>query len=154
MRCYQSHSRRTKNVRKTSVGAGSPNAQFVQAAGLFAQSQQRNSTINKLSAPFPKDEAGAAATIRKQTSADMPIVKAQDLGKGTGDEVEFHFVQPVGAYPIMGRKKAEGKGVGMALDKYRLRVDQARFPVDLGDTMSKVRSPWTFIAWADPSRRR
>lgn len=135
---------------KTSVGAGSPNAQFVQAAGLFAQSQQRNSTINKLSAPFPKGEAGAAATIRKQTSADMPIVKAQDLGKGTGDEVEFHFVQPVGAYPIMGRKKAEGKGVGMALDKYRLRVDQARFPVDLGDTMSKVRSPVDFYRLGRP----
>ena len=129
---------------KTSVGAGSSNAQFVQAAGLFAQSQQRNSTLNKLAGAFPKGEAGAAATVRKQTSADMPIVKAQDLGKGTGDEVEFHFVQPVGAYPIMGRKKAEGKGTGMSLDKYRLRVDQARFPVDLGDTMSSIRSPVDF----------
>lgn len=129
---------------KTSVGAGSPNAMFVQAAGLFAQSMQRNSTLNKLSAPFPKGEAGAASVVRKQTSADMPIVKAQDLGKGTGDEVEFHFLQPVGAYPIMGRQKAEGKGTGMSLDKYRLRVDQARFPVDLGDTMSRVRSPVEF----------
>lgn len=129
---------------KTSVSAGSPNAMFVQAAGLFAQSMQRNSTLNRLSAPFPKGEAGAASVVRKQTSADMPIVKAQDLGKGMGDEVEFHFLQPVGAYPIMGRKKAEGRGVGMSLDKYRLRVNQARFPVDLGDAMSRVRSPVEF----------
>lgn len=129
---------------KSSVAAGSPNAMFVQAAGLFAQSMQRNSTLNRMSAPFPTGESGAAANIRSQTSADMPIVKARDLGKGTGDEVEFHFLQPVGAYPIMGRKKAEGKGTGMSLDKYRLRVDQARFPVDLGDTMSRVRSPVEF----------
>ncbi len=129
---------------KTSVAAGSPNAMHVQAAGLFAQSMQRNSALNRMSAPFPTGEAGAAANVRSQTSADMPIVKARDLGKGTGDEVEFHFLQPVGAYPIMGRQKAEGKGTGMSLDKYRLRVDQARFPVDLGDTMSKVRSPVEF----------
>lgn len=129
---------------KTSTAAGSPNAQFVQAAGLFAQSMQRNSSINRLSGPIPKGEAGAADVVRKQSNTDMPIVKCQDLRKSTGDEVEFHFLQPVGAYPIMGRSIAEGKGTGMSLDKFRLRVDQARFPVDLGDTMSEIRSPVDF----------
>lgn len=129
---------------KTSTPAGSANAQFVQAAGLFAQSMQRNSTINRLSGNIPQGESSAAATLRNQSSIDMPIVKAQDLGKNKGDEVEFHFLQPVGAYPIMGRDVAEGKGTGMSLDKFRLRVDQARFPIDLGDTMSDLRSPVEF----------
>ena len=38
---------------KTNVGLGSPNAQFVQAAGLFAQSMQRNSTLNRMVGKMP-----------------------------------------------------------------------------------------------------
>ena len=47
---------------KTNVGAGSPNAQHVQAAGLFAQSMQRNSKLNKMVGTMPKGEGSAAAT--------------------------------------------------------------------------------------------
>ena len=129
---------------KTVVGAGSPNAQFVQAAGLFAQSMQRNSTLNRMVGTMPKSEGEVSATLRKQTSTDMPIVRSIDLTRGKGDEVEFHFVQPVGAYPIMGSKMAEGKGVGISLDKARVRVNQARFPVDVGDVMTDLRSPVQF----------
>lgn len=125
---------------KTNVPAGSIQAQYVQAAGLFAQSMQRNSTLGRLSGPMPKNEAGAAETVRKQTSTDMPIVKTMDLSKGRGDEVEFQFLQPVGAYPIMGSNQAEGKGTGMTYDSDRVRVNQARFPLDLGDTMTELRS--------------
>ena len=129
---------------KTSVGAGSANAQFVQAAGLFAQSMQRNSKLNQMVGTMPKGEGSAAATLRKQTATDMPIVRTVDLSRGKGDEVEFHFVQPVGAYPIMGARMAEGKGTGISLDKARVRVQQARFPVDVGDTMTDLRSPVEF----------
>ncbi len=129
---------------KTSVGAGSSNAQFVQAAGLFAQSMQRNSKLNQMVGTMPKGEGSAAATLRKQTTNDMPIVRTVDLSRGKGDEVEFHFVQPVGAYPIMGSRMAEGKGTGVSLDKARVRVNQARFPVDVGDTMTDLRSPVEF----------
>lgn len=129
---------------KTNIAAGSPNAQFVQAAGLFGQSMQRNSTLNRMVGKFPQGEDGVANTLKKQTSTDMPIVRAMDLSRGKGDEVEFHFVQPVGAYPIMGSRMAEGKGVGMSLDKARVRVDQARFPVDVGDAMTDLRSPVEF----------
>ena len=129
---------------KTSVGAGSSNAQFVQAAGLFAQSMQRNSKLNQMVGTMPKGEGSAAATLRKQTTNDMPIVRTVDLSRGKGDEVEFHFVQPVGAYPIMGARMAEGKGTGVSLDKARVRVNQARFPVDVGDTMTDLRSPVEF----------
>lgn len=129
---------------KTNVGAGSPNAQFVQAAGLFAQSMQRNSKLNKMVGTMPKGEGSAAATLRNQTTTDMPIVRTVDLGRGKGDEVEFQFMQPVGAYPIMGSRMAEGKGVGMSLEKARVRVNQSRFVVDVGDTMTDIRSPVEF----------
>ena len=129
---------------KTNVGAGSPNAQHVQAAGLFAQSMQRKSKLNKMVGPMPKGEGSAATTLRNQTTTDMPIVRTVDLGRGKGDEVEFHFIQPVGAYPIMGSRMAEGKGTGISLEKARVRVQQARFPVDVGDAMTDIRSPVEF----------
>lgn len=129
---------------KTSVGAGSPNAQYVQAAGLFAQSMQRNSTLNRMVGKMPSGEGEVNDVLRKQTSTDLPIVRTVDLSRGKGDEVEFHFVQPVGAYPIMGSRQAEGKGTGISLDKARVRVNQARFPIDVGDTMTDIRSPVDF----------
>lgn len=129
---------------KTTVGAGSPNAQHVQAAGLFFQSMQRNGTLNRLTGKVPMGEAGVAAGLKKQSSTDMPIVRAVDLDRGKGDEVEFHFVQPVNSYPIMGNEMAEGKGVGISLDNTRVRVNQIRFPVDLGNTMTDIRSPVEF----------
>lgn len=129
---------------KTAIAAGSSNAQFVQAAGLFAQSMQRNSTLNRMVGKMPQGESGVASTVRNQTTTDMPIVRTVDLSRGRGDEVEFHFVQPVNSYPIMGSEMAEGKGVGISLDKSRVRVNQARFPVDLGDTMTGLRSPVEF----------
>ena len=129
---------------KSTVAAGSPGAQFLQGAGLFAQSMQRNSTMGRLSGPMPKGEARAAEVVRKQTSTDMPIVKSMDLSRGKGDEVEFHFLQPVGAYPIMGSEHAEGKGTGLSYEKAHVRVNQVRFPVDLGDTMTSLRSAVDF----------
>jgi hypothetical protein len=100
---------------KTVVGAGSSNAQFIQAAGLFAQSMQRNSTLNRMVGKMPSTEGEVNQVLRKQTSTDMPIVRTVDLSRSKGDEVEFHFVQPVGAYPIMGSRMAEGKGTGISL---------------------------------------
>lgn len=129
---------------KTNVPATAADKQRVLAAGLFAQAMQRNSTLGRLSGPMPKGEARAGEVVRKQTATDMPIVKAMDLSRGKGDEVEFQFLQPVGAYPIMGSRTAEGKGTGLSYDTSRVRVNQARFPVDLGDTMTGIRSPVDF----------
>ena len=115
-----------------------------QAVGLYATHMQRNSTLNRLTGPMPKGSAGAESTLRKQTSASMPIVRCQDLGKQQGDEVTFHLLNPVGAKPIMGSRNAEGRGVGIGISEDKLRVDQARFPVNLGDAMSTIRSPVEF----------
>lgn len=126
---------------KTNVNHGDKTNLVQQAVGLFATHMQRNSTLNLLAGKMPKGEAGAEATLRKQTTQHMPIVRCQDLGKGRGDEVTFHLLNPVGGYPIMGSAYAEGRGVGMSLTEDKLRVDQARFPVDLGNVMSQIRSP-------------
>ena len=135
---------------KTTVGAGSPNAQHVQAAGLFFQSMQRNGVLNSMAGNVPRGEAGVAEGLRKQSTTDMPIVRCEDLTRGKGDEVEFHFVQPVNAYPIMGNEIAEGKGVGINLDNTRVRVNQVRFPVDLGNAMTDIRSPVEFRKMGRP----
>jgi len=129
---------------KTHAAYGDQTNMVQQAAGLFATHMQRNSTLNRLTGKMPKGEAGAVATLRKQTTQHMPIVRCQDLSKGKGDEVEFHLLNPVGAKPIMGSRYAEGRGVGMKLSEDRLRVNQARFPIDLGDVMSSIRSPADF----------
>ncbi|TEU23369.1 DUF4043 family protein [Alkanindiges illinoisensis] len=129
---------------KTNSSYGDKTNMTQQAVGLFATHMQRNSTMNRLVGKMPKGEAGAEATLRKQTTQHMPIVRCQDLGKKMGDEVTFHLLNPVNAKPIMGSHNAEGRGVGMNLSEDRLRVDQARFPVDLGNAMTDVRSPVDF----------
>ena len=131
-------------VMKTNAGYGDKGNMVKQAVGLFATHSARNSTMSRLTGKMPAGTAGAEATIRNQTSAHMPIVRSQDLGKGQGDEITFHLLNPVNAYPIMGSRYAEGRGVGMNLSEGRLRVNQARFPVDLGNSMTGIRSPADF----------
>lgn len=131
-------------TKPTHAAYGDKTNMIQQAAGLFATHMQRNSTMAKLTGKMPKGEAGATATIRKQTTQHMPIVRCQDLGKGTGDEIEFHLLNPVGAKPIMGSSHAEGRGTGMSITQDKLRVNQARFPINLGDVMTSIRSPVDF----------
>lgn len=126
---------------KTNMTANSPGRMYVQAGGIFTQSMKRNSTLGRMSGPMPQGEGQAGGNIRRQTTTDMPIVKTVDLTRGKGTEVEFNFVQPVGSYPIMGSEMAEGKGVGISSDAARVRVNQARFPVDLGNSMTSLASP-------------
>lgn len=125
---------------KTHMAYGDPKAMVEQAIGVFALSNGRNSQMNHLTGKFP-GIGDAASVIKNQSSNKMPIVKAQNLGKGKGDEVTFHLVNPTGGKPIMGSKIAQGKGVGAKLSEGRMRVNQARFPIDMGDQMSQIRSP-------------
>jgi N4-gp56 family major capsid protein len=134
----------------TNIGYGAPGAMVEQAAGVFAAHMQRPSTMRYLTGAMPKGTAGAANTVRKQTKAEMPIVRCQDLGKGKGDEITFHLLNPVGAYPIMGSEYAEGKGTAMSYSEAKLRVDQSRFPVDLGNVMTGIRSPVDFRMMGRP----
>lgn len=115
-----------------------------QAAGLFAVHLKRNNKLAKLVGDMPKGEAAASSVIRKQTSIEYPFVRCMDLSKGSGDEIKFNLVQPFGAIPIMGSEFAEGRGTGLGIGEDRLRVNQARIPVNLGDNMTQIRSPVDF----------
>ncbi|WP_447900136.1 DUF4043 family protein [Pseudomonas aeruginosa] len=127
---------------KTTMRYGDPNAMIQQAAGLFALCQGRNSTLNRLTGKMPSGTSDAEKKTKGQSSLELPIVQARDLGRNKGDEVRFHFVQPANAFPIMGSEYAEGKGTGLKIGSDQLRVNQARFPVDLGDVMSQIRNPY------------
>ena len=121
-----------------------------QAAGLFAVHLKRNNKLSRLIGKMDKSEGGAISTVKNQTSVHMPIVRCMDLGKGTGDEITFNLLNPFGAIPIMGSAYAEGRGTGMSLEQDRLRVNQARLPVKLSDTMTDIRSPFDFRKMGRP----
>jgi len=136
---------------KTYAAYGDKTNMVQQAVGLFATHMQRNSVLNRLTGKMPAGTAGAEATLRKQTTQHMPIVRCQDLSKNKGDEVTFHLLNPIGAKPIMGSKYAEGRGTGMSITQDRLHVNQARFPLDLGDAMTTIRSPVEFRQLGRPA---
>lgn len=115
-----------------------------QAAGLFATHLKRNNKLSRLIGKMDKTEGSAISTVKNQTTVHMPIVRCMDLSKGMGDEITFNLLNPFGAIPIMGSAYAEGRGTGMSLSQDRLRVNQARLPVKLSDTMTDIRSPFDF----------
>ncbi|WP_353175789.1 DUF4043 family protein [Delftia acidovorans] len=138
---------------KTSTPYGHPGTMIQQAVGVFHTCMQRRTTLNRLTGKMPT-EADAVAGTKRQTKPTMPIVRAEDLGKGKGDEVEFQLDQPIGSYPIMGSEFAEGKGVGMSYENARFRVNQARFPIDMGDQMSRIRTPYDLRKFGRPKAQR
>lgn len=125
---------------KTQMSADDSKKLVQQAVGVFIGTQARRSNINRLTGKMPKID-DVANSIANQSSNTMPIVQTMDLGKGKGDELKFNFVNPVGGIPIMGGELAEGRGEGVSVTEDRLRVNQARFPLDLGAVMDEIRSP-------------
>lgn len=125
---------------QTTIPYGSPQAVQLQSAGLFAANMQRNTTMNRLTGKLPQ-QASAEATIRRQSSTEMPIVRCMDLQKMAGDEVTFDLINPMGGVPIMGSEYAEGRGQAMSFSQDRLRINQARYPISAGDTMTQQRTP-------------
>jgi len=123
----------------TNLPVGSPQAIKIQSAGFFAANMQRNTTMNRLTGKLPQ-QAAAEATIRKQSSSEMPIVRCMDLTKMAGEEIAFDLINPMGGKPIMGSNNAEGLGRSMSFSQDRLRINQARFPISAGDTMSQQRT--------------
>lgn len=139
---------------KTNMNYGDPGAMIEQAAGLFGLNQGRNSVIGRLAGKMPSGTTDARKKIEGQSSTEMPIVQAKNLERGMGDEIRFQFVQPFNAYPIMGSEYAEGKGTGIKTDSDSLRINQARFPVDLGNTMSRIRNPHDLRTLGRPIAKR
>lgn len=125
---------------KTSIPYGDTHAVKVQSAGLFAACMQRLTTLNRLVGKMPQ-QASAESRLKNQTSNEMPIVRCMDLTKKAGDVVDYDLIQPITGYPIMGSEMAEGRGVPMTMAKDELRINQARFPISAGDTMTQQRTP-------------
>lgn len=124
----------------TNIPYGSPQAIVLQSVGLFAANMQRNTTMNRLTGKFPQ-QADAESNLRQQTSNQMPIVRCMDLRKMAGDEITFDLINPMGGKPIMGSRNAEGLGRSMSFSQDRLRINQARYPISAGDTMTQQRTP-------------
>lgn len=134
----------------TNMQYGDPQAMVEQAAGVFAAHNRRNGIWASLEGKMPKGSESAVATIRKQTTEHMPIVKAQDLTKGRGDRIKFNLIQPFKPVIVMGSEYAEGKGAQMDIVEDGLKVDQVRMPVNLGNAMTNLRSPVEFRAFGRP----
>lgn len=128
---------------QTHMKYGDKNAMVQQAVGLFVTHSKRTSIFGRMTGKMPTIN-DAENVLKNQTSMEMPIVRCQDLGKGRGDEVTFNLLQPANAIPIMGSEYAEGRGTGLSITQAKLRVNQARIPIDMGDTMTQVRSPVDF----------
>jgi N4-gp56 family major capsid protein len=101
---------------------------------------QRNSTLNRLTGALPQ-QATAEATLRRQSSNQMPIVRCMDLTKSAGDEITFDLINPLGGKPIMGERYAEGLGRKMTFSQDKLRIDQTRYPISGGGMMTQQRTP-------------
>lgn len=124
----------------TNIPYGSAQAVTLQSAGLFAANMQRNTVLNRLAGKLPQ-QSDAEQTIRKQSSNELPIMRCMDLTKMAGDEVTFDLINPMGGKPIMGANMAEGHGRSMSFSQDRLRINQARYPISAGDTMTQQRTP-------------
>lgn len=124
----------------TNIKYGDPLAIKLQSAGLFSANMQRNTNINRLCGKLPQ-QADAENTIRRQSSNELPVVRCMDLQKTAGDEISFDLINPLGGKPIMGSRHAEGMGRTMNFSQDRLRINQVRYPISAGDTMSQQRTP-------------
>lgn len=124
----------------TNVKYGDPLAIKLQSVALFTANMQRNTTLNRLAGKLPQ-QSNAIDVIRNQSSNELPIVRCVDLQKTAGDEISFDLINPLGGKPIMGSRHAEGMGRTMSFSEDRLRINQVRYPISAGDTMSQQRTP-------------
>lgn len=124
----------------TSIPYGDARAVKLQSVGLFAQTMQRHTILNRLTGQLPK-QADASQTLRWQSTTSMPIVRCMDLTKTAGGEVTFDLIKPVGGKPIMGERNAEGRGEAMSFATMDLRIDQYRKPISAGGRMTQQRTP-------------
>jgi len=130
---------------------GDPSNIINQSIGILQVNMQRSSMFGHLTGKFTSEElqrAKEGGTAR--TPKSKPILRALNYNARSGiegkqgDEVTFNLINPVGAYPIMGSEYAEGRGTPISTTGDRLRVNQARFPVDLGSVMDDIRGPADF----------
>ena len=87
-----------------------------------------------------------AATLRVGGLGDHPLV-GEVRGLGMLGAIELVKDKAT-------RSRYEGKGVGMSFSEDKLRINQARFAVDMGNTMTQIRSPYDMRRLARPKAQR
>lgn len=125
---------------QTVIPYGSPLANKVQSAGLFAATVQRATNLNRLAGRMPQ-QSKAESRLRNQTSTDYPIVRAMDLQRTAGDEITFDLVNHISGKPIMGERMAEGRGTKLSFSQDKVRINQTRKPISAGGQMTQQRTP-------------
>lgn len=123
----------------TNIPAGDARAISLQSVGLYAAVFQRLNLINQLAGPMPQ-LADASKRLRYESDKTMPIVRCMDLSKQAGEEVSIDLILPVSGKPFMGATNVEGKGAAMEFSTFSMRINQTRFPISAGDTMSQQRT--------------
>lgn len=124
---------------QTQVPSGSAMARKEYSVAVFAKTLIAPSFDNNLTGPAPK-QSDAEAKLRNQTSPDMPIVRAMDMTKGTGDAVSVDAFDLTTGKPIMGDRNAEGRGAKMTSSSMDIKLDNSTFVVDAGGKMAQQRT--------------
>lgn len=124
---------------QTNIPAGSPLANKVYGAAVFAATQRQPTLQNRLTGPAPK-QSDAEAKLKGQTSPDMPFVRVTDLSKTAGDKVTVDLFNVTGGRPIMGDRNAEGMGQKLSSSTQEISIDNATYVVDAGGRMSQQRT--------------
>jgi hypothetical protein len=125
---------------QTSVPAGSSLAIKQFSVALTAQLTRAPGNLNAMTGPAPK-QADAEASLKMQTSPEMPFVRITDLSTDPrGDKVSVDAFDVVSGKPIMGDRNAEGRGVRLSSSTFEVAIDLATFNVDAGGKMSRQRT--------------
>jgi N4-gp56 family major capsid protein len=124
----------------TQIATGSPLARKVFSAALFAAQQRKPTLSGNLTGPAPK-QAAAEAKLKGQSSPDMPIVEIKSLENEAGDKVSVDLFNIIGGKPIMGDRKAEGRGSPLTSNTFEMKINQYRKPVSCGGEMTRKRTP-------------
>ena len=128
---------------QTVVSTSSPLNPKRFSVGLFAESIRRSSMLGKLFAPVSKQaqaEAKIRGRSRTQSPPDMPVVVIRDLVQQAGDTVTIDLVHLFRGKPIMGDKKASGKGEQLTLGTDEIKINQYRKVADPGGKMTRRRT--------------
>ena len=126
---------------ETSIGTSSPLSVKLFSTMLFAESIRNSSLLRTLSHAAEATQKMALAKRESiQTPAGMPIVVVTDLTRQAGDRITVDLFHNISGKPFMGAAMAEGRGTNITFDTNEFRINQTRFPVQTGDTMSQKRT--------------
>lgn len=126
---------------QTVIPFGSPLAQKVFGAAVFAEMVQRNTFMSRMVGPAPSLADAANALQKTQTSANFPIVRINDLTTKAGDTVSVDLFNILQGFPVIGDAKLAGQMMALKGSTQDFRVNQMRGGFDPGGRMTQQRTP-------------